>query len=1301
MSGWDRRKIFTYRRECSNDPAFRCEDRTCGPQRMFSCGNGECIYYNRNSQCKNQRDYHFQHSSDSFSASGIWPVCYHALSCATQLLNRTWCRTFCSRTDCTKIIKENCSSHIIFPTEPIAFGHVYFIYNTSKISYTARITLTPTYVCYKQNFCSHIKATVFIDNLTCQYYHQLKLNSRYNSWDDLLNAVMERFFLCTMHRDKPCSNHTHYLCKNSTKCILKYRLVDGIWDCPLDDDENYIDSCSLNDHQRFKCSNGRECISLTGMVFLRMRCNVDSQKNSTTDYSTNELENIFQWTCNGFRKLRNIFIEERVQSDETNCDWWPCNNSYTRCDGVWNCANGTDELNCLPSKCTEFEHPCMSALDHMPICLPIARAGNGIMDCLGGTDEPQLCRADLDGHRFKCRNESKCIPLDFLCKSKYSECIFDDDQIVCDAEMEPSDPDFCDPDQLHPISVFQQTICNLDEGDKPHNIYFSLKSSPIYPSQLIVNSIETNLINSFPNNTIKYRTLERTNRVDIYYWHDRCNRGIAINVWKIHWLCLCPPSYYGAQCEYQSQRVSLTTQIQTISDYRTNFILVAFLIDDRQHIHSYQFINYLSMRDCNIKFNTYLLYSTPSKDNNRNYRVRFDAIDIHTLSYRTSWSFPILFNFLPVYRLAVRLVIPNRHHKQSCSLQCGIHGQCSIYANTDESFCRCESGWSGIGCSTKLDCYCSPDSICVGSVYNRSICVCSLNKFGPRCYLTQTMCQFDTCLNGGTCVAADERIITQSFICLCADGYSGNRCQNVNSKIIVSFRDVRIPTSALFHFIRVFKNSPHNRTTILKKIRIDQNTITIDEFVPFHIVYAELSRRNYYLIVLQEKYTPSISFMTEITPKHRCKSLSELFNSSIIDFHLIRRIKYYHIPCQKQSDLVCFHDEGRMCFCDLYRYANCFDFDHNMIYNCQGVNDCENGAQCFQDKHSCPTISVCSCLECFYGSKCQFSTVGFGLSLDAILAYQIRPQKSLNAQPTIIHVSLGIIVILFFVSIVNGLVLVFTFNTKASLSVGCGLYLLISSFTSLLTITMVGLKLSLLLYSQMNLISNRFFLKGYCTTFDFLIRVFYSADNWLKGCVAIERGITVAKGVRFNKAKSKKVAKWIIGIVLSFCFISAVHDPIHRDLLDDEEDQRVWCITRYSKYISIYDSIILFIHFLLPSSLNIISTLMIIITVARQRSILITRVPYKQHLHQQLLQHRHILISQSILVGLIIPQLILVFLFECMKSSRESWLFLMSYFISFIPTLVTFLVFVLPSETYRKEFQSTLTKIRSYLRGNF
>jgi hypothetical protein len=41
-----------------------------------------------------------------------------------------------------------------------------------------------------------------------------------------------------------------------------------------------------------------------------------------------------------------LLIDERNHTDEPDCEYWPCKNIYTRCDGVWTCSFGEDEENC-------------------------------------------------------------------------------------------------------------------------------------------------------------------------------------------------------------------------------------------------------------------------------------------------------------------------------------------------------------------------------------------------------------------------------------------------------------------------------------------------------------------------------------------------------------------------------------------------------------------------------------------------------------------------------------------------------------------------------------------------------------------------------------------------------------------------------------------------------------------------------------------------------------------------------------------------------------------------------------------
>ena len=58
---------------------------------------------------------------------------------------------------------------------------------------------------------------------------------------------------------------------------------------------------------------------------------------------------LFQHICDGFIDLLPIMIAERNETDETECEQWQCNNIYTRCNGVWNCPNGADEIGCVSS----------------------------------------------------------------------------------------------------------------------------------------------------------------------------------------------------------------------------------------------------------------------------------------------------------------------------------------------------------------------------------------------------------------------------------------------------------------------------------------------------------------------------------------------------------------------------------------------------------------------------------------------------------------------------------------------------------------------------------------------------------------------------------------------------------------------------------------------------------------------------------------------------------------------------------------------------------------------------------------
>jgi uncharacterized Tic20 family protein len=218
-----------------------------------------------------------------------------------------------------------------------------------------------------------------------------------------------------------------------------------------------------------------------------------------------------------------------------------------------------------------------------------------------------------------------------------------------------------------------------------------------------------------------------------------------------------------------------------------------------------------------------------------------------------------------------------------------------------------------------------------------------------------------------------------------------------------------------------------------------------------------------------------------------------------------------------------------------------------------------------------------------------------------------------------------------------------------------------------------------------------------------ILKVLVAINDWFYGCVAVERVFIVYKGVQFNKMKSKQMAKWVIVSIFIMTIATHIHDPIHRRLIDDidADEQRTWCLAQYSSATNMFNTFITLLHFLIPFSMNLISPIITIILMARSRSTLQPRTSFKEHLQQQFYQHKHHLIASCALLVLALPRLIISFISGCMKSPRDPWLFLVGYLISFIPSMATFIVFVLSAKKYKEEFNTMIQYTIRHIRTRF
>jgi hypothetical protein len=273
--------------------------------------------------------------------------------------------------------------------------------------------ITPDYICFNEQSCNSWPFVIRIAKisepttlLSCVMSNNISsISSHHILWDSMLPSIRrfsQRNCAWTVTDvENDCPKTTQFRCDKN--CLSKHRLVDDVPDCANNSDEKYTDSCALNDKHRIRCTYTRNGVHAE-------RCILEVFTLDTVGDSICTKQN----TVPHFPTLCDSYIEDtdtingQIETDEKNCEEWLCDNQYTRCDGIWNCLNGADELHCPLQFCrNENAHPCILWNSSQPICLPISRAGDGVIDCVGATDERHLCRGRNDnnqGNDYRCWN---------------------------------------------------------------------------------------------------------------------------------------------------------------------------------------------------------------------------------------------------------------------------------------------------------------------------------------------------------------------------------------------------------------------------------------------------------------------------------------------------------------------------------------------------------------------------------------------------------------------------------------------------------------------------------------------------------------------------------------------------------------------------------------------------------------------------------------------------------------------------------------------------------------------------------
>jgi hypothetical protein len=386
--------------------------------------------------------------------------------------------------------------------------------------------------------------------------------------------------------------------------------------------------------------------------------------------------------------------------------------------------------------------------------------------------------------------------------------------------------------------------------------------------------------------------------------------------------------------------------------------------------------------------------------------------------------------------------------------------------------------------------------------------------------------------------------------------------------------------------------------------------------------------------------------------------------------------------------LKCFYDEAYMCLVDKNGFPDCLLYNHNVV-NCSSGNKCLNDGKCLQSKNLGRYEFACICPQCTAGEFCQIKLTECSITLDSVLAQIILTDGSLNDQPITIKILLIFISLMLVIGFVSNILSFLVFRHKEICQIGCAYYLLTLSVMNQITIIIFVARVVFLIISQIVIVTNGKFLYISCHIFDFILQICISFCDWLHTCIACERTVTAIKGALFNKRLSIRMVKFILPFLSIQVILTSLHQIFNHDLTEDPKSNlRVWCVIKYPRpWLRIYEICISIFNNFIPLLINFICGIILLITLTINQKRIAKKQQYRTIFFSQMTQHKDLLIAPLTMVIAKLPLLIVSLSIKCMNKQWHIYLSLSAYCLSLLPSVITFINFIWPSNSYMKKFK--------------
>ena len=372
---------------------------------------------------------------------------------------------------------------------------------------------------------------------------------------------------------------------------------------------------------------------------------------------------------------------------------------------------------------------------------------------------------------------------------------------------------------------------------------------------------------------------------------------------------------------------------------------------------------------------------------------------------------------------------------------------------------------------------------------------------------------------------------------------------------------------------------------------------------------------------------------------------------------------------------MCLVDENYLCLCTANpSRAECFTYDHSL----DQCDRCLAAGRCLKGDLRRSNDFLCLCSRCHDGALCQFNTEQLGFTLDSLLV-----DVSFDLQ--LLYLSLTLLI--FLVGAATNSASYVTFQRPKPRKLSVPNYLLVLSVLSQCSLFTLLIKIIHIVFaSSVGDLS--------CKLLSYLLSFVTRSSYWLTSWITVER-VSFALfpfGFLLRKPRSALLMSAATLIIVAAMHI---HELLFYVSVKDPDGQSV-CASTMLATVSTYNRITVLIHYLVPFCIQIVSITLLIVLAARSRS----RTTNQQHQQQnssiiQLVKHqlnsqKELYHTPTIIVLSGLPQTILSFSFACTTlSAWQRHALIIAYLLSYAPQLLGFILFVLPSTSYLKEFRET------------